>query len=116
MLEQHGNAGREQRGWEQPARLAGGGAGRGRRALDGGDDTTWREQAGVRGSACRRRCPVAAAPSAGGTGVAAPSAGGAGARGRMGGRGGLEGGAALVVGGGWEAGVALVVGKMTAKE
>jgi hypothetical protein len=34
----------------------------------------------------------------------------------MGGRGGLEGGVALVVGGGWEGGVALVVGKITVKE
>jgi hypothetical protein len=77
-------------------RLAGGSAGRGRRALDGGDDAAWRElrweQAGVGGSACRRRCPVAAAPSAGGAGVSAQGRiggrGGAGHRGRMGGRGG----------------------------
>jgi hypothetical protein len=74
--------------------------------LDGGDDAAWRElqreQAGVGGSACRRCCPVAAAPSAGAAqGRRFPAQavlargggweggrGGAGRRGKMGGRGG----------------------------
>jgi hypothetical protein len=88
--------------------------------MDGGDDATWRElqreQAGVGGSTCRRRCPVAAAPSAGA------------AQGQR-----LPAQAVLARGGGWEGGwiggrgstgnrgrmggrAALVVGKMTTKE
>jgi hypothetical protein len=59
---------------------------------DGGDGVAWRElrreQAGVGGSACRRRCPVAAAPSAGA------------AQGRR-----LLAQAVLARGGGWEGGV-----------
>jgi hypothetical protein len=80
------------------------------------------EGASERAGGSRRERVLSVLPSGGGsqrwrgTGAAAPSVGGDGARGRMGGRGGLEGGAVLVVGGGWEGGAALVVGKMTAKE
>jgi hypothetical protein len=98
-------------------RLAGGSAGRGRQALDGGDGVAWRElrreQAGVGGSTCRRRYPVAAAPSAGAAQGRRLPAQAVLARAP---KGGLEGGVALVVGGGWEGGAALVIGKMTAKE
>jgi hypothetical protein len=75
--------------------------------LDGGDDAAWRElrreQAGVGGSACRRRYPVAAAPSAGAAQGRQLPAQAVLARAP---KGGLEGGAALVIGGGWEGGAA----------
>jgi hypothetical protein len=77
-----------------------GGAERGRWALDGGDGTAWRElrreQAGVGGSACRRHCPVVAAPSAGAAQGRRLLAQAVLARAP---KGGLEGGAELVVGG-----------------